>query len=82
MMSEKFGKLKEATRGCIEQLGTVGSTKHTHGKIAPSGARAGRKSVFMEDIMANKNPVPVNAPSKNPGQPSGGGRGNNPPKGK
>lgn len=28
------------------------------------------------------NPVPPNAPSKKPGQPSGGGRGNNPPKGK
>ena len=28
------------------------------------------------------NKSPPNAPSKSPGQPSGGGRGNNPPKGK
>ena len=51
---------------------------------------AGRWHV-METAMATKSappkapektPVPHNAPSKNPGMPSGGGRGNNPPKSK
>jgi hypothetical protein len=41
---------------------------------------AGRSLAFIETVMTK--PVPPNAPSKNPGQPSGGGRGNNPPKGK
>jgi hypothetical protein len=53
---------------------------HGSENCALEAPAAGRSPAFMEALMAN--PVPPNAPSKNPGQPSGGGRGNNPPKGK